>query len=66
LSPKEAEYLKDQLDIWIEGYSDVDASETPPEVVLEMLDNRETAERIRGRIWKRLNKNRFQRFLNSA
>jgi hypothetical protein len=49
-----------QLDMWIEGYSDVidwdaDGLEDmpPPDVVVELLRNREMAEVIRGRIWKR-------------
>ncbi len=58
LSRDEAEYLKDQLDMWIEGYQDVvdwddDASDVPPpDVIVKMLYHREMAERIRGRIWK--------------
>ena len=57
LSRDEAEYLKDQLDMWIEGYRDVidwdDAGDdTPPDVIVKILQHREMAERIRGRIWK--------------
>ncbi len=54
LSRDEAEYLKDQLDMWIEGYQDTVNwdDETPPDVVERMLSHREMAERIRGRIWK--------------
>ncbi len=56
LSRDEAEYLKDQLDMWIEGYQDVVSwdDDIEPDVVTKMLHDRETAERIRGRIWKRV------------
>ncbi len=53
LSRDEAEYLKDQLDMWIEGYQDIDPDDDiEPDVVVKMLSHREMAERIRGRIWK--------------
>ncbi len=52
LSDNEATYLKDQLDMWIEGYADID-DDMPSEVVLELLANREMAQRIRERIWRR-------------
>jgi hypothetical protein len=53
LSRDEAEYLKDQLDMWIEGYQDIDPDDhIDPDVVVKMLSHREMAERIRGRIWK--------------
>ena len=57
LTSKQAEYLKDQLDMWIEGYKDVitdDDDPIPTEVVAEMLRNRETAERIRNKVWRRI------------
>ena len=53
LSEDEATYLKDQLDMWIEGYADIDDDNMPTEVILELLHNRETAEKIRERIWRR-------------
>ncbi len=52
LSRGEADYLMHQLDMWIEGYKDID-EEMPTDVVVELLGNREMAEAIRGRIWKR-------------
>ena len=52
LSRDEADYLMHQLDMWIEGYKDID-EDTPAEVVLELLHNREMAEDIRDRIWRR-------------
>ncbi len=60
LTSKQAEYLKDQLDMWIEGYKDVITDDDefedpiPTEVVEEMLRNRETAERIRNKVWRRI------------
>lgn len=51
MTTEEAEYLKDQLVIWIEGFSDID-DEMPNSVVLELLHHREMAENIRQRIWK--------------
>jgi len=53
LTPEEAVYLKDQLDTWIEGYSDID-DEMPRDVVLELLHNREMAEKIRERVWRKI------------
>ncbi len=52
LSREEATYLKDQLDMWIEGYSDI-SQDMPSDVVVELLRNREMAEVIRDRIWRR-------------
>ena len=52
LSREEATYLKDQLDMWIEGYKDIDG-EMPSDVVVELLRPREMAEGIRDRIWRR-------------
>lgn len=53
LSREEAEYLKDQLDIWIEGFTDID-DEMPKSVLLELLHHREMAERIRTKLWTKL------------
>jgi len=55
LTEDEAEYLKDQLDGWIEGFSDID-DDMPYTVVLELLHHREMAERIRDKIWQKLKK----------
>lgn len=67
LSYAEAEFLKDQLAFWIEGYSDADDDDMPKTVVLELLSNRETSERIYGRIWKKLKRrNLLLHFLNNA
>ena len=52
LSRDEADYLMLQLDMWIEGYKDID-DEMPTDVIIELLQNREMAEGIRDRIWKR-------------
>ena len=51
-SREEAIYLKDQLDMWIEGYKDIDG-EMPSDVVVQLLEHREIAEVIRERLWKR-------------
>jgi len=53
LTIEEAVYLKDQLDTWIEGFSDID-DEMPNSVVLELLHHREVAERIREKLWRKL------------
>jgi len=53
LSREEAEYLKDQLDMWIEGYQDINPDDDiEADVVVRMLHHREIAERIRERVWK--------------
>ena len=52
LSADEARYLRDQLDIWIEGYKDID-DEMPIDVLTALLYHRELAERIRGKLWNR-------------
>jgi hypothetical protein len=55
LTSEEGVYLKDQLDTWIEGYKDIEG-EIPSDVVLELLHNREMAERIRERVWRKIRK----------
>lgn len=54
LSTKEAEYLLDALDVWIDGYKDT-AGVAEDEEIQGLYDSMAVAIDVRQRLWKELN-----------